>query len=384
MSRAQNIPSISTPTVPPIDPLAPALNSVQPTRPFYPPINSPAGTGSPAAGTNPADSTNPPPLGTTTPSLPTSTTSSKYEEFQSTCRLNEYDQVAFYPEMIKEKRIQLIQQKINSEPQSVKLKLRLLKEYIAQKKSTEFERVLKELKAGKSTESEMKIASGAVAFAKKERKKAKELLNSVLSTDPKNTIALLWLAEVFYEEGNYFEVTAIYYDLKKNSSEDFQENLCIANTLDAHYAEAEPFCLKGSQAKQSPLFDTYLGVAAREKQNLREAEKFFKASLNIKPTEMAYSCLGELYYLEKKFAAAQENFSLASQIVPESARAHLGLAWSYFLTKNRVKALESFSRACKIDKKNALQIRKAVKILLEEKSDLVPTYAAQIQRCSDI
>ena len=373
MSHSQiTFPGPSSPAPPPVvypplptDPVAPILNSAQTL------IN-----GNPAA-PQPTTPINPAPV---VPLVPTP----KYEEYQSICRSNEYDIIYFLPEVIKEKRLQLIQEKIKKDPTLIKLQLRLLKEYIEQRKVKESEDLLRQLKELKISESEIKIAAAAVSYLKKERKKAKTLLNEVLTEQPKNQEALIWLAEIYKTENNYFESSSIYYDLIKESKVGVEEDLCEATTLDARYADAEPICTKGLRLKKSPFFDIYLGIASREKQNLKEAANYFSASLAIKETEMADTCSAEIFYMQKKWTAAQDMFLKALKISPKSIRAMTGLAWSYFNDKDRDKALDYFKEACHLDKKQGLEMRKAAKVLIDEKSDLSSKYLDQLQRCSSI
>ena len=373
LSHSQiSFPGPSSPAPPPVvypplpsDPVAPILNSTQQI------IN-----GVPAA----PPSTNPATPVPVAPVVPTP----RYEEYQSICRSNEYDIVYFLPDSTKEKRVQLLEEKIKKDPGATKLQLRLLKEYVDQRKIKESEDLLQRLKASKISENEIKTAAAAVFYLKKERKKAKTLLNEILTEQPKNQEALIWLAEMYKSENNYFESSSIYYDLIKDSKVSVEEDLCEVTTLDARYADAEPICLKGLANKNSPYFDIYLGIAAREQQKLKEAANYFSSSLKIKETEMAETCTAEIFYMQKKWSAAEERFQKALKISPKSIRAMTGLAWSYFKDKNRDKALEYFKEACRLDKKQGLEIRKAVKFLIDEKSDLSSKYLDQLQRCSSI
>lgn len=275
----------------------------------------------------------------------------------------------------------MIEKKITLDPASIKLKLRLLKEFIDQHKITEAEQTVQNIKSTKASDIDILIANGAFSFLKKDQKKAKDFLNKVLAEEPKNIEALKWLAEEYRSEMNYFEASAIYYDMLKISNENMNESLCEVLTLDAHYAEAEPICIKGSALKKNPFFDIYLGIAAREKMNLKEAKKYFLSSLNIKETEMGRVCLGEVFAIEKNYPEAENSYKSALKIIPESTRAQLGLAWAYFNNKERVTALESFKKACSLEKTATSELRKAIKVLIDEKSEFIQKYVNQNQRC---
>ncbi len=331
------------------DPLAPLLNSVQPANPA-------------------ASDTLPGP---------------KYKEFLSICRTNEYDTIYFLNEDVKEQRIKLIEEKVKADPSSIKLQLRLLKEYVDQRKVKEAEHQLLLLKGKKAADDDITLANGMVSYLKKDRKKARDYLNKILTSQPKNLEALKWLAEEYKAELNYFEAHAIYDDMAKISSENTLQGICEVLTLDAHYTEAEPICLRGSAQKKDPFFDIFLGIAAREKNNIKAARKYFSDSMKIKDTEMAHVCLAETYAMEHKYSDAEKNYLLALKVTPRSMRALAGLAWSYFNEKDRITALDYFKKACSFDRKMAAEVRSAVKILLDEKAEISQKYIEQAQRCGE-
>lgn len=317
------------------------------------------------------------------PAAPDSPPGPKYKEFLSICRTNDFDSIFYLSDALKEKRIKLIEEKIKLEPAKVKLKLRLLKEFVDQRKVKDAEQLVLVIKATRATEDEVTLASGMVAYLKKDRKKAREYLNKILSSQPKNVDALKWLADEYKAELNYFEAQAIYEDMAKIPGENTTEGICEVLTLDAHYVEAEPVCLKGSSQKKDPSFDIYLGIAAREQNNIKLARKYFSDSLKIKETEMARICLAETFAIEKKYAEAEKHYLLGLKVVPQSMRALTGLAWTYFNDKNRETALEYFKKACSYDKKVSAEIRTAVKNLLEEKAEISQKYIEQAQRCNE-
>lgn len=344
-------PAPATPT-PPADPLAPLLNSAAPVAP---------------AGIEKS-----PEAGITTP---------KYIEYQAVCRTHEYDQVQYLSDALKEKRIQLLQDKIKQEPESVKLKTRLLKEFVDQKKMKDAEGILKQLRSMTLSFEESKYAEALYSFGKSEKKAARDGLNKLLAEKPKNVEALKLLADIYKSDANYFEYEAIYLDLTPITKENYDEQLCEVLTLDSRYADAEKYCQRGAAENKSPLFSIYLGVAAREKENFKEAQKQFQNSLKIKETEMGLVCSGEIFLMQKNLPAAQELFLKATVANPKSMRAHASLAWSYFNDKKRTEALQSFQAACALNKAAAADVRKAVKVLIDEKSDFVKSYSAQIERC---
>ncbi len=75
-------------------------------------------------------------------------------------------------------------------------------------------------------------------------------------------------------------------------------------------------------------------VSQLENENLLEGEKFLKASLNIFPEYfLALNRLGYLYFVQKKYVQASEEFAKAAQVNPKSEPTLYLLAYSVFLTK---------------------------------------------------
>lgn len=274
-----------------------------------------------------------------------------------------------------------MQEKLKAEPDAIKIKTRLLKEYVDQKKMKEAEDLLRQIRGLKIDSTEIQYAEAIFSFGKGDKKVARDALTKILQDQPKNVEALKLLAEVHKSESNFYEYTAIYYDLLKLTRENYDEQLCEALTLDSHYSEAEKFCIKGSLEKKNPNFAIYLGIAAREKDNYKEAQIQFNNSLKIKETEMGHVCNGEISLLFKKYDLAEESFKKALEVNPKSLRAQLALAWAYFNDKNRTQALAAFTSACALNKKSVADLRLALKTLIQEKSDMIRTYSAQTEHC---
>lgn len=305
----------------------------------------------------------------------------KYEEFQSICRTADYDLAAHYVPQLKNIRISILNERIRANPEAAKPRLKLLKELVDQKKIKEAEAVLRELKAKRISVEDKNIADATYAFLKGDKKVSRDLLNKVVASNPKNIDALKILAEVYKAELNYFEATSIYFDLSKMTTENFDDQLCETYTLDAIYTEAEPYCFKSVAKNKNPFAHIYLGVGAREQNKLKEARKYFNSSLKVKDTEMAHVCLGELSILEKKYSEAIGSLRTATTLIPTSDRAFIALAWALFNDKQRPKALENFQTACVLNKKTIVEVRRALKILLDEKSEHINPYSQLVQRC---
>lgn len=340
-------------------------------------------TANPVPATTTTPPTNAVPPASTTPQtliVPVPTVG-KYAEYQSICRTNDYDTVAFFGDQLKEQRIALIKERIVKNPSMVHYQLRLLKELADQKKMKELQTAASELKTKKISGPDQRMADAIMAFAKKDKKSARDNLNALLAENPKSIEALKLLAEVYISDKNYFESASIFFDLRKITNKNFDAALCESYILHGHYVEAEEYCFAEIAANKNPFASIFLGVASREQKKLKEAKKYFKNSLKTKETEMGYVCLGEMFDLEKDYSEAATNFEKALSVVPKSDRARVALAWSLFKNGKRAEASENFLKACNLNSKLIVEIRKALKILLDEKSESIATYSHILQKC---
>lgn len=320
------------------------------------------------------------------PAVPAASASApgKYAEFQSICRTKDYETPAYYSEELKNLRLSMIKAKMKDKPQLISLHLRLLQELIDQRKIDQVQQTLQEIKAKNISQSERNMAEASMAILKGDKKSARDLLNKVLAENPKNIDALKMLADVFAKDSNYYETTAIYLDLAKITGRDYNEELCESYTLDTHYSDAEGYCFRGITKNKSAYASIFLGVGAREQQKMKVAKKYFSDSLKMKDTEMGYVCLGEIQVSEKLFSTAISTFKLGVVKFPKSDRAHVALAWALFTDKQRMQALEQFQKACSLNRRVVVEVRKTLKILIDEKSSDVSKYSLLLQSCESL
>lgn len=316
--------------------------------------------------------------------LPAASATGKYAEFQSICRTKDYENPAYYSEELKNLRLSVIKAKMKENPKSIPLHLRLLQELIDQKKSEQVQQTLQDIKSKNILQSERDMAEASIATFKGNKKAARDLLNKVLAENPNNIDALKMLVDVYAKDSNYYEITAIFLDLAKITGKDYNEELCEAYTLDTHYNDAEDYCFRGITKNKSAYSSIFLGVGAREQQKMKVAKKYFSDSLKIKETEMGYVCLGEIEISEKLFSEAITNFTKATLKFPKSDRAYLALAWAYFTNKQRAEAFEQFQKACSLNRRLVTEVRKTLKILIDERSADVPKYSQLLQSCESL
>lgn len=308
----------------------------------------------------------------------------KYEEYQSICRENLFDTPATQDSETQKKRIDDLLGKIKVAKNPTLARIHLLKEYLDQEKTAALEELYKKIKEEKLLEEEGKVADALLAYSRGEPNRAESLLAKVVIENPKNKLALGYLAEIYALDQNYFEAASAYFDLAKLTQESYDLQFCEIQTLDSQHKEGEKSCKKAAQRhEKNPYPLIYLGISQRERLYYDKAIQYFKESLRKQQTEMGFVCLGEIYFIKENFTGATELFRRALKIYPDSSRAMLGMAWSQIKDKKFTDALDTFKQACLRDRKIATDIRRAYKILSEEKSMLSRQFADLAQKCSE-
>lgn len=362
-------------TTPPTEVLTNTLNSIQPIPPTAAPI-----------GTQPAGAAGTPATGPT-PTSPTSNIVGKYEEHQSICRLNEYDQVKDFSKELKERRVALLQNRLKADTaqQKPKTQLRLIKEYLDQKDTKNALALIQEMKKQKLNAYDNEFLNALAAIAENRISTARQTLNKMsLETENASNVELLrTLAELYMTEENFYEASTLYEDLNALTKNSYLPQQCESLVLNTMNADAEKVCLQAANRfPKNPFPHIYIGITHRERMDFKKAGEAFKKSLSIQPTEMGHTCMAELNFMNKNYPEAVKEYKKAVELNPNSNRAILGLAWTEVQTKNFTEALAAFQKSCKISSKNEMEVRKAYKILNDEKDPNAPRFAEVVNRCS--
>lgn len=307
----------------------------------------------------------------------------KYSEYQSLCRLNEYDIIKYFQPEIKKRRIDLLKEKISGVGgNSVKLKFRLIKEYIDQDELALMKPLVDSLKKEKLTIYENAYLNSLVFLAERNYTAAIALLNQMLTEDKKNAEVLQFLGEIYMLAENYYEASTIYEDLNKVSGNAYLVQLCETLVLNSLNAEAEKVCLDASNKfPENPFPVIYKGISHREREESKRAIFAFQKSVGLKKTEMGYACLAEAFFMKGNLDEAAENFQNALDIVSKSVRAMLGLAWTQLKLRNYTSSISAFKKACQVNSKYEAEIRKAVKQLADDKSAEIKLFMAAAESC---
>ena len=307
----------------------------------------------------------------------------KYQEYQSLCRLNEYDIIKYYVADIKKRRAELLKEKIaGAGDGAVKLKFRLIKEYIDQDESALIKPIVESLKKVKLSIYDNSYLNTLVFFSDRNYPAAIGLLNQMLVENKKNVEVLQFLGELYMLVGNYFEASTIYEDLNKITDNAFLVQLCETSVLNSLNAEAEQLCLDASNKfPENPFPVIFKGISHREREESKRAVFAFQKAVGLKPTEMGYVCLAEAFFMKGSLAEAAENFQNALNVVSKSARAMLGLAWTQLKLRNYSDSIAAFKKACLVNVKYEADIRKAIKQLAEDKSREVKLFMAAADSC---
>jgi tetratricopeptide (TPR) repeat protein len=317
----------------------------------------------------------------TTTSVPT-TVSSKYAEYQSYCRQNDFDEALIYSPEQKIRRMNLLTEKLKKNPDSKLVINTTIKEYLTQKEPKSAELFFYKNKSNLS-QKDIVIWESEFDVQKKLPAAAVTKLENYIAENKSSKRALLKLAAVRKGMEYFSESAEIYKDLQAaDKSADYSAELCEVYTLDSHHKDAEKNCLLASaRHPKNPMPEVYLGISYREQELFDESQKHFEISIQRRPTEFGLTCLGELFYLKKDAKKTLEYLHKAVSKNKFSYRAQLGLALAEFNDRKYIEALDHFKQACVLGQKDTLEMRKSHQILEEQKSAHAAKYYDEIQNC---
>lgn len=312
----------------------------------------------------------------------------RYAEYQAQCLDEDYSDFEMLPENIKQKRLKLLADKIslykkNSDEKNLKMALKLqLDEFLKQKMLKEFSTSFSENQL-QLTEEERIYYKASLDLNKQIYVDTKKSLDLALEKFPSSVKIKEKLADAFSRLQNYSESVEIYKELdKKNSTKKYLELICRNYVKSSDHANIEKTCQQLKSAEPNNYrADVYLGISKRDQELYAKAKLYFEQSIKVKPSEFAYSCLGEIEVLLKNYDQAIEAFSQAIKLVPQSARAQLGLAMVY---KNRFeydKALSHFEKSCELGNKPMREFGEVLKVLKETKNPLQDKYFSVLHSC---
>lgn len=297
--------------------------------------------------------------------------SAKYEEHQSICRTNDYDVVAELSDDIKQKRIELIKNKISTEKNvsvQTKLQIRLIKEYMDQGLYKEAKPTIAELKKIKLDSNTNEFLNAHIAIIENNHNLARDTLSKIIKAEPENTDVLKLLGEIYTYQENYYEASTIYEDLNALTKDEYLIQLCESLVLNSLNADGEKACLRAANKfPKSPLPHIFIGISYREREDLDKALIAFTKANTIKSTEMGHTCKAEIFALKNKHDEAVKSFNESLDNNPFSERALIGMAWSELKLKRYSNSLQTFKKACSLNGKNQAELRRAFKVLSEEK-----------------
>ncbi len=322
------------------------------------------------------------PLNPSQPTIPQAKDDSKYAEYQSYCRQNDFDESIFFTKEQRQKRIIILNEKLKSAPKDIVVISVLIKEYLSIGDFKNADATFYKNKDQFSDEENV-ILSAEMDIKKNKLVSASNRLEQFATTNPNSVKVMIKLAQAKKQLGIFSESAEIYLDQKKkNKNFDYSLELCEVYTLDSQHKEAERNCLNAIQKHpENPLPNIYLGISYREREMFKEARAHFEDSLKKRPTEFALTCLGELSYLTKDKQKTIEYLNQAIEQNKYSYRAQLGLAIALFQEKQYDVALTHFGEACRLGKKDTLEMRKSHKVLEDQKSPLATKYYDEIQKC---
>jgi len=171
---------------------------------------------------------------------------------------------------------------------------------------------------------------------------------------------LINLADKYYQEKKYAKALEIY----QSASIDYPENTILHEGLAKCFyrlgksEDAKKECESLIKLHKNSWMAHYiLGLVLAEEGDFEESEKYYRATLNIKPDAVfALNSLGMLLYDQKKLDESLQVIHKASQLDPDNSQIHSNLAEVY-------RALKQFSNALTEDIK-AFRINPSIKTSL--------------------
>ena len=291
----------------------------------------------------------------------------------SICRTHEYDKLQYQSKEIYNAKIAELNKTADSfmkqtgEKALVDL-FKIMHAFISIDDIADFNKIAASLKQRNLSEADAAVFAALTAYSKKNYREARKNFLKSLEKDEKNIFKLTTLAEVYVYENNFYEASAIYEDLNKDSKNAYLAQYCESLVLNSLNADGEKACMEAiKKFPDNPFPLIYAGISHRERQNLKLAREFFEKANKVRQTEMGNICLAELSLMENKPDDAVRFFKESFDKSPSSQRAIVALAWTQIKIHDYVGALESFKKACLLNGRFEIEVRKAYKKVIEAK-----------------
>jgi len=194
------------------------------------------------------------------------------------------------------------------------------------------------------------------------------------SIQDETAFALLEEGNQYYKEGKYDAALALYAQFMEKNTAAYQVLLNVGDCYreKGDYETAmKNYNVLMEKAKEDTVMGkdmTAKGAAAigllyLRQENLGEAQKFFKQSLEASPKDesLAYN-VGEIYFSNQKIDDAQTYFELAAKIKPEWPEPYLKLGYVFLNKGDTAKAVEYFDKFLNLepDTDRSAQVRNIV------------------------
>lgn len=230
-----------------------------------------------------------------------------------------------------------------------------------------------------------KALQARILTAEKKYRDALAMLDTVTDAAKTDVMILTEYSRVYRKLNNLFEAKSALQDamkIDKKNPNKYLLDLCVLETEDSNHSEVDVLCNKVMKAfPKDTLGYIYLGISLRERLNYKEAQRLFERATQVEKNEFAYTCLGEVYYLQKNYGKAVEAFKSAAAAEPRSGRAQLGTAQSLYQILRYAEALPYYIKACQLDRSSSPSFREALKPLEAAKMKISTDYYNGLQQC---
>jgi serine/threonine-protein kinase len=191
----------------------------------------------------------------------------------------------------------------------------------------------------------------AVAVCYLEAGKTQEAVNGfarALQLDPGNPQILLYKARIYRDLAEMSEEESVYREIIRYRPNYWPGYNELGNCLfhQTRYQEAaDAFAEAAALAPRVALPLTNQAVMYFALNRYQDAEGAFRRSLELAPSELAYSNLGTIVFMKGNYQGAIDNYKKALDLNPKSHRAWRNLADSYAMLGDSRREQESYARA---------------------------------------
>lgn len=196
------------------------------------------------------------------------------------------------------------------------------------------------------------------------------------------------IEQIYLKNKNNYELRLLYQDMIKaiGNKASFYKKLCDLNVQDGVNDQAIKYCSAGQSINpDDPSYLVNIGTVYNQQGEVNKAEKIFKKAIKKYPkSEIAHLQFAIFLENQKNYIDAYKEYLIAKNLDPTNGRSWVGIAETAYILLKYAESIDAFSTACKIDKKYAVQARKAnIHIRINKINDWTEKFQSMADKCSE-